>query len=100
MSGRAETPEQKRAVIERILAAWLRMPDLRFGQLVSAAADRAEHDAFYIRDEALCEAVEALASVSATIVLSPAELERVRDLCENPPEPTEALRRLMRGEQK
>mgnify|MGYP006319314983 CR=1 FL=1 len=62
MSGRAETPEQKRAVIERILAAWLRMPDLRFGQLVSAAADRAEHDAFFIRDEALCEAVEALAN--------------------------------------
>lgn len=55
------TPEQQRAIVDRLLAAWLRMPNLRFGQLVSAAADRAEHDAFYIRDEALCEAVEALA---------------------------------------
>jgi hypothetical protein len=62
MTGRAVTPEQQRAVVDRLLAAWLRMPDLRFGQLVSAAADRAEHDAFYIRDEALCEAVEALAN--------------------------------------
>lgn len=58
----SRTPEQQRAIVDRILAAWLRMPDLRFGQLVSAAADRAEHDAFYIRDEALCEAVEALAN--------------------------------------
>lgn len=56
------TPDQQRAVVDRILAAWLRMPALRFGQLVSAAADRAEHDPFYVRDEALCEAVEALAS--------------------------------------
>ena len=56
------TPEQQRAIVDRLLAAWLRMPALRFGQLVSAAADRAEHDPFYIRDEALCEAVEALAN--------------------------------------
>ncbi len=56
------TPEQQRAIVDRLLAAWLRMPALRFGQLVSAAADRAEHDAFFIRDEALCEAVEALAN--------------------------------------
>ena len=62
MTGRAVTPEAKRAIVDRILAAWLRMPDLRFGQLVTAAADRAEHDPFYIRDEALCEAVEALAN--------------------------------------
>ena len=56
------TSEQQRAVVDRILAAWLRKPDLRFGQLVTAAADRAEHDPFYVRDEALCEAVEALAN--------------------------------------
>lgn len=58
------TPEQQRAIVDRILAAWLRMPALRFGQLVTAAADRSEHDAFFIRDEALCEAVETLASGS------------------------------------
>ena len=56
------TPEQQRAIVDRLLAAWLRMPALRFGQLVTAAVDRAEHDPFYLRDEALCEAVEALAN--------------------------------------
>lgn len=139
MTGRAVTPEAKRAIVERLLAAWLRMPELRFGQMLTAAADRAERDTFYIEDEALCEAVEALAKgeflgppeplysldrdfiddwwakrerpperaddvapeeVSAEIVLTHAERERIRELCENPPEPTETLRRLMRGEQK
>ena len=61
MTGRAITPEQKRAIVERLLAAWLRAPELRFGQMLTAAADRAERDTFYIEDEALCEAVEALA---------------------------------------
>ena len=56
------TPEQQRAVVDRLLAAWLRMPDLRFGQLVTAAADRVKHDTFYIRDEALADAVEAIAN--------------------------------------
>ena len=37
---------------------------------------------------------------SAPIRLNPEEWAAVVDLCENPPESTEALRRLMRGEQK
>lgn len=60
MTGRAVTTEAKRAIVERLFAAWLRAPELRFGQMLTAAADRAERDAFYIEDEALCEAVEAL----------------------------------------
>lgn len=35
LPGRALTPEQKRAVIERVLARWERTPQLRLGQLVS-----------------------------------------------------------------
>lgn len=60
MTGRAITPEAKRAIVERLLAAWQGSP-LRFGQLLTAAADRAERDTFYIEDEALADAVEALA---------------------------------------
>jgi len=33
-SARAHSPEQKRAVIERLYEAWLREPELRFGQLL------------------------------------------------------------------
>jgi hypothetical protein len=35
--GRAETPGEKRAIIERLYAAWLIMPDLRLGQLLENA---------------------------------------------------------------
>lgn len=62
MNGRAETPEQKRAVIERILAAWLRAPELRFGQLLvnanNASTSASAVAMFYAEDEALCEAAE------------------------------------------
>lgn len=36
-TGRAMTPEQKRAAVERLLAAWEARPDLRLGQLVHHA---------------------------------------------------------------
>lgn len=37
ISGRAQTSEQKRAVIERLLAAWERVPEQRLGQLIGNA---------------------------------------------------------------
>jgi hypothetical protein len=58
MTGRALTPEQKRAVIERILHAWEQAPALRLGQLVVNAADRAGRDVFYVEDEALADMCE------------------------------------------
>ena len=61
MNGRAETPEQKRAVVERILAAWEKSPTLRLGQLIENARYRVpgpKPDLFNIEDEALVIAVE------------------------------------------
>ena len=36
---RAHTPEQKRQVVEALLAAWLAHPALRLGQLMEVLAD-------------------------------------------------------------
>lgn len=54
--GRAYEPSEKRAIMERFLAAWVESPELRFGQLLvnSALAD----DLFYLEDEALAAKVE------------------------------------------
>lgn len=97
------TPEQKRAIVDRLLAAWLRMPELRFGQMVTAAVDRAEHDTFYIRDEALCEAVEALAS-GGPLLADPPEPDDAEDEWwakrERPPERADDVMPAEAGEQK
>jgi hypothetical protein len=53
MTGRAETPEQKRAIVERLLAAWLAKPTLRLGQMIDNAGFRAATALFYVEDEAL-----------------------------------------------
>ena len=34
---RAHTPNEKRAVIEKLYAAWIAMPELRLGQLITNA---------------------------------------------------------------
>jgi hypothetical protein len=67
LPGRALTPEQKRAIIERVLVAWEASPQLRLGQLISnsiaietghaEAADRVMH-LYYVEDEALAELLE------------------------------------------
>lgn len=60
VSGRAHKPEQKRAIIERLYAAWLAKPDLRLGQLIANATHQCtgQDDPFYIEDERLIEALE------------------------------------------
>jgi hypothetical protein len=59
MNNRAETPEQKRDVIERIYAVWLLRPTERLGQmLVNCLPERCADDPFYIEDFELCEALE------------------------------------------
>jgi uncharacterized protein YihD (DUF1040 family) len=62
MTGRSLTPEQKRAVIERILHAWEQAPELRLGQFLVSAADQAGRDAFYVEDEAMADMCENEAS--------------------------------------
>lgn len=60
---RARTPEQKRAIVERILAVWLRNPDLRLGQLLANAVPR---NLFYTEDNLLALKVEAFGDDSST----------------------------------
>lgn len=57
VTGRAQTPEQKREVVERLLASWLAIPELRLGQLIvnamQAAAPFYGADLFYVEDRKL-----------------------------------------------
>lgn len=57
MKGRALTPEQKRAIVERLLAAWLKMPEQRLGQLILNPFNYAPFVS-QIEDEYLAEHVE------------------------------------------
>ena len=68
MKGRAETSEEKRAIVERLYAAWLLVPELRLGQLIVNATRNLTQfpgDVFYIEDETLADAVNAHASKRA-----------------------------------
>ena len=67
MKNRAETPEQKREVIERLYAAWLQAPLLRLGQLIENRVVR-KPVLFYVEDFQLVEQVENLAGSSASPV--------------------------------
>jgi hypothetical protein len=53
---RAATPEQKRAVIDRLFALWLEQPAQRLGQLLDNA--HAGPLLYYIEDEALIGLLE------------------------------------------
>ena len=57
-TGRALTPAEKRAVIERIHAAWIAVPHQRLGQLIANACGG---DAFYTENTTLAELCEAFA---------------------------------------
>lgn len=60
VKGRAETPEHKRAVIERIYNMWCQVPSQRLGQLISNASACSDifSDIFYAEDETLANAIE------------------------------------------
>jgi hypothetical protein len=62
IKGRAATPKVRRAVMDRILAAWVCQPSQRLGQFLDNAASRAgRQSVFYIEDDALADAAEAFA---------------------------------------
>jgi hypothetical protein len=65
--GRALSAEAKRAVVERILRAWLTQPHHRLGQLIeNAMHDRGAAGAlFYVEDETLATVAELYASEGA-----------------------------------
>ena len=59
--GRADTDEKKRAIVERVFAAWTKDPQLRLGQLLVNSLRRADvdqGDLFYVEDESLAVDVE------------------------------------------
>lgn len=62
MKGRALTPHQKRAVLDRVLLAWERVPEQRLGQLLTNTFGAPQNDGaanlFYVEDEALAEGLE------------------------------------------
>lgn len=64
MHQRANTPERKRDAVEALLAAWLRCPQLRLGQLVDVAMNGLSTGAcvFYVEDDELTEAFKRIAS--------------------------------------
>lgn len=60
--GRAETDEQKRAVLDRIFEAWKRKPEQRLGQFLdNVIAMEAPSSMFQIEDDTLVRCVELFA---------------------------------------
>lgn len=57
ITGRAHTPEEKKAICDRLYAAWLKNPQQRLGQLLLNAA-RSETEFFYAEDQELIRLVE------------------------------------------
>lgn len=60
MQGRADTPEKKRAIIERLYRAWIVNPHQRLGQLLVnyAPGYHPNPSLFYVEDEDLVAYVE------------------------------------------
>jgi hypothetical protein len=55
---RANLSEEKRAILDRILAVWVRNPDMRLGQIISGGL--AMGDAYYIEDKDLIKKIESM----------------------------------------
>lgn len=60
-TGRALTSALKRNVMERILKAWEKSPELRLGQLIESSMDSNRVSLFYEEDLTLTEKIEAFA---------------------------------------
>lgn len=58
MKNRANTPEEKKLITDRLLYAWLATPDLRLGQLLECAKPQNLDDLFYIEDDTLMKEIE------------------------------------------
>jgi hypothetical protein len=62
-NGNATSPAERRAYIERVLAAWEALPELRLGQLVCNGAGPDAADPFYTRDGCLVRNIEYIAGL-------------------------------------
>jgi len=54
IAGRAETPAEKQALIDRLLDVWNRNPELRLGQLIRSVF----LDSFYVEDAFFIREIE------------------------------------------
>jgi len=57
MKGRARSVQEKKEIIQRLLSAWVSLPDLRLGQLIDIS-EPADKDLFYIEDDELISLIE------------------------------------------
>jgi hypothetical protein len=57
IKGRAETPAEKKAIIQRLLSVWISQPNLRLGQLLIASIPL-DRDLFYMEDDELIIHIE------------------------------------------
>lgn len=55
---RANTPEDKREVMERLYNAWMDVPDLRLGQLICGVFGTRLESVFYFEDFLLIKQIE------------------------------------------
>ena len=66
IKGRANTPDEKRAILNRLLAVWCSYPDLRLGQLLDNAvmvrADTLGVGLYNLEDNDLIAAAETFAN--------------------------------------
>lgn len=62
---RAQTPNQKRAVIESLLESWERCPEQRLGQLIENACETHAVMLFQVEDEGLIDCVDSFAKMIA-----------------------------------
>ena len=58
MKNRANTPEEKKQILDNIYYAWLATPDLRLGQLLECAKPQHLDDLFYIEDLDLLKEIQ------------------------------------------
>lgn len=58
VKNRANTKEQKKEILDRLLNAWEMSPELRLGQLLENGKDQRHDDLFYVEDYNLITDVE------------------------------------------
>jgi hypothetical protein len=70
VSGRAETDEEKRAILGHIYEAWIKVPTARLGQVIVARVPGVYPNAslFYIEDERLASEIEDDATLTEKLI--------------------------------
>jgi|AntRauMFilla1563_2_1112583.scaffolds.fasta_scaffold05793_3 hypothetical protein len=58
IENRAFTPEEKKVILDDLLEAWLKVPELRLGQLLECAKPKGLDDIFYIEDKTLIKNIQ------------------------------------------